>query len=636
MIHTGVLLSSVLFSVICKAEEPFIPVPKDHPRLILLSGKEQAVRDKISSDPVVAGADSTILSFCHHVMPLPPVERIKIGKRLLHVSREALKRIFYLSYAWRVHGDYICADRAIEEMMAVCRFSDWNPSHFLDVGEMTMAVAIGYDWLYPRMTSLQRDSVVAAIRNLAFSPSRNEKRAWFYKAVNNWNQVCNSGLVYGALALWESCPEEAENIVRKCLETNPLSLASYSPEGGYPEGYDYWGYGSSFQIMLLAALDSSFGSDIDLMKKNSEGFYRSGEFLQMMRTPTGKCYSFYDSPRSAHSHYMQAYMALCSGDLSLLQPEVEVLLSTKYRRIAEDRLFPMFPILAAKIAVPMNAIPKPTARQYVCGGTTPVYLYRSGWESSEDTYLAVKGGISLSSHAHADQGSFYFEDDGVVWATDLGSQNYESLESKKIGIWTMTQDSDRWNVFRIGPFSHNILTVNGHKPKINHAATFAATGTPDHPGAELNLSAIYSEDLDSCYRKVYLRGNELVVEDWIEARDTACRVRWAICSETDAGIEGKAVRLSKGGQTRYLRATILRPSMRRLWGRFTSCVWETSYPEGLSAPDVPAPEEIPLWSWPHSPIHSWDYPNPGTSLSGFILDLKPREKVVLRVVLSTK
>lgn len=636
MIYMGALLSSVLFSVICHAAEPVIHNLGDHPKLILRTSEEQAVREKIASDPVVAGADSAILAFCHKVMPLPPVERIKIGKRLLHVSREALKRIFYLSYAWRIHGDYICADRAIEEMMAVCRFPDWNPSHFLDVGEMTMAVAIGYDWLYPRMTSLQRDSVVAAIRNLAFSPSRNEKRAWFYSAENNWNQVCNSGLVYGALALWESCPEEAENIVRKCLETNPLSLASYSPEGGYPEGYDYWGYGSSFQIMLLVALDSSFGSDLGLMKKNGEGFYRSGEFLQMMRTPTGKCYSFYDSPRAAHSHYMQAYMARCSGDISLLQPEVEVMLSSKYRRIAEDRLFPMFPIIAAGIEEPIGSLPRPTARQYVCGGTTPVYLYRSGWESLEDTYLAVKGGISLSSHAHADQGSFYFEDDGVVWATDLGSQSYESLESKGLAIWTMTQDSDRWNVFRIGPFSHNILTVNGHKPKINHAASFAATGTPDHPGAELNLSAIYSEDLDSCYRKVYLKGDDLVVEDWIEARDTACRVRWAICSETEADIDGRNICLSKGEKTRHLHAELIRPSRLLGSGRLTPCIWETSYPEGLAAPDVPAPEETPLWSWPHSPIHSWDYPNPGTSLSGFILDLKPRENVLLRVVLSSK
>ena len=31
-------------------------------------------------------------------------------------------------------------------MLTAARFEDWNPSHFLDVAEMTFALAIGYDW----------------------------------------------------------------------------------------------------------------------------------------------------------------------------------------------------------------------------------------------------------------------------------------------------------------------------------------------------------------------------------------------------------------------------------------------------------------------------------------------------------
>ena len=40
-------------------------------------------------------------------------------------------------------------------MLQAASFPDWNPQHFLDVGEMTMALAIGYDWLYD---SLQPDT----------------------------------------------------------------------------------------------------------------------------------------------------------------------------------------------------------------------------------------------------------------------------------------------------------------------------------------------------------------------------------------------------------------------------------------------------------------------------------------------
>ena len=243
-----------------------IPTPRAHPRLLLPAGEEETVRARIAEEPEVALADSLILAACEKMMAQPPVVREKIGKRLLHVSREALKRIFYLSYAWRIHAGEDAAgrarrdayaDRAIREMMAVCRFSDWNPTHFLDVGEMTMAVAIGYDWLYPVMTEDQRDSVAAAVRKLAFDASRNEKDAWFYNNTNNWNQVCNAGLSCGAIALFEQFPDEARAILAKCLETNPKALDDYSPEGGYPEGYAYWAYGSAYQILLLASLESA-------------------------------------------------------------------------------------------------------------------------------------------------------------------------------------------------------------------------------------------------------------------------------------------------------------------------------------------------------------------------------------------
>jgi hypothetical protein len=47
----------------------------------------------------------------------------------------------------RLSGDSIYADRAWRELEAVAAFDDWHPEHFLDVAEMTTAVATGYDRL---------------------------------------------------------------------------------------------------------------------------------------------------------------------------------------------------------------------------------------------------------------------------------------------------------------------------------------------------------------------------------------------------------------------------------------------------------------------------------------------------------
>lgn len=57
------------------------------------------------------------------------------------------------------------------------------------------------------------------------------------------------------------------------METNPKAMVGYGPDGGYPEGFGYWGYGTSFQVMLIAALESAFGTDNGLSQ--TPGFMES-------------------------------------------------------------------------------------------------------------------------------------------------------------------------------------------------------------------------------------------------------------------------------------------------------------------------------------------------------------------------
>lgn len=52
-------------------------------------------------------------------------------------------------------------ERARQEMLAVASFSDWNPSHFLDVAEMTVVMCIGYDWLYDDLPPISGQDVLA-------------------------------------------------------------------------------------------------------------------------------------------------------------------------------------------------------------------------------------------------------------------------------------------------------------------------------------------------------------------------------------------------------------------------------------------------------------------------------------------
>ena len=627
-----------------------------HPRLLMLKGEEP----QVDPESMFARADSVIVAFSDAVLSQPVVTRKMIGRRLLGTSREALKRIFWLGYTYRTRGGETYARKAIDEMLAVSAFSDWNPAHFLDVGEMTMAAAIGYDWFYDQMTPRERKTVATAIIDKGLKPALNKDDAWFYNSEINWNPVCNAGMVYGALAVWEEDPDFCRSMLEKSLESNKLAYKAYEG-GGYPEGYNYWGYGTSFQIMLEEALTNVFRDRflfVDEDRKDSgivrneipDDFYASSDFIRFTSTPAGNCFSFSDSYRKASAQYMQAWMASRVGDPTLLDPEIRIMENTGYKRLCEERLFPMF-LISLVFRAWSGGGGIPFEHYYQCGGTTPIFVYRSGWKSQVDDYLGVKGGLTMSSHSHCDQGSFYFESDGVAWATDLGMQDYNSLESAGVDLWDMTQDSERWEVFRIGPFSHNILTVNGHTPKVNHPVAIQKTWTPARPswdwedriGAVLDLTDIYAEDLDSCKRAVYLRGEDLNILDLVQAGDSACTIRWAMCTEAEASMQDCSEISPYGLEERFL---VLKSGRykREISAEFVETRFRfPAFPLNSIDPDIPdiAPHIWPTTFDPATPdvdgmkyLHPTDAPNPGTSLVGYTFTLQPHQKVVLHVTLS--
>ena len=592
------VLLNLVAAVFPAAGKP-IPEPCSHPRLILGAGEEQAVMKAVASGGIMSDAYSYIKDYADGTLDKEPCTRVVTGRRLLSVSREVLKRVFYLSTVFRLEGDDRYSARAVREMIAASRFKDWNPSHFLDVAEMTMALAIGYDWLYGKMTEAERAEIREAILGKGLRQSDGQ---WFFTANNNWNQVCNAGMVCGALAVYEDAPEEAAAMISKCLESNPSSLASYSREGCYPEGYGYWAYGTSFQIMLISVLESAFGSDLGLMD-GQEGFFKSSRFISMMSTPMHNIFSYFDGGIRQSFQYMQAWMAVRTGDTTVLYPDLSLYRGKGFSSVAENRLFPMF--LFSGKDIDFGSVEKPSDGFYECSGLEPLFIYRSGWESKDDTYLGIKGGRAADNHGHIDAGSFIFESDAVRWAVDLGSQDYHSLESRGVDLWSMGQDSQRWDVFRIGEASHNLLTVKGHRPVVDARINMDRIWKKrSRKGAGLPMTSFYGGLLDSCYRKVYLdRKDDLHVEDFFIGGDDAHTLRWAMCTEAEARILGpELIELKKDGRTRYLKISTRHYASPRIW--------------------------------PATRVHDYDASNPGICLVGFdIKKVKPHEKVKVKVSL---
>ena len=117
----------------------------EHPRLMLTSERVAELKKLQSADPVLDKYIKSVIASANSIMTRAPLTRTLIGPRLLDVSRELLNRTTHLALAYHFSGDKKYVESAVANMRTVCEFSDWNPSHFLDVAEMSNGVAIGYD-----------------------------------------------------------------------------------------------------------------------------------------------------------------------------------------------------------------------------------------------------------------------------------------------------------------------------------------------------------------------------------------------------------------------------------------------------------------------------------------------------------
>jgi hypothetical protein len=271
-------------------------MPK-HPRLILLKGEEKQLKKQIKRDPLWSSVNEKMIKRADTFIDKPLSQRKLTGIRLLSVSRSNLEKIFYLSYAYRMTKDKKYASSAEKELVNMANFTNWNPSHFLDVAEMCMAISIGYDWLYDVISEDTKKVVKEAIKTKALEPSFNKKYNWFVTAENNWNQVCHSGMSFGALAIWEEDPSYCASIVERAIEKIKIPMKLYAPDGAYPEGISYWEYGTSFNVLFLSAIEKVFKSDFGLSE--IPGFLKTGEYANQMMTPALHSFNYSDNGGSA-------------------------------------------------------------------------------------------------------------------------------------------------------------------------------------------------------------------------------------------------------------------------------------------------------------------------------------------------
>jgi len=579
-----------------------------HPRLLWPAGAEKEIKTRIDSDPIAKAIYDDIRNQSDLLLTLSPIEQVKIGKRLLDKSRKCVKRVMFLSFMYRMTGQKQYLARAEKEMLTAAGFSDWNPTHFLDVAEMTAALAIGYDWLYADLSEESRARIRKAIVDKGIRPSLDpaDTKNWWINAKMNWNQVCNGGLTLGAIAIAEDEPALAETIIYRAVNSVQKAMDSYLPDGAYPEGPGYWGYGTGYNVLMIAAMDTAMGTDFELSEH--PGFAKTGAYFLQMTGPTGNFFNYCDCGQRRGLNETIFWFAAHYNQPEVVWNETPYLkqykpILSKDGAAEQDRAFlPLLLIWSKSFA-------GPSAPKTLCWsgqGENPVAILRSGWEA-DATYIAIKGGTPGASHGHMDVGSFVLDADGVRWAMDLGNQNYNRLEQMGVHLFEMKQDAERWKIFRYTNHWHNTLTVDDKLQRVDGFASMIHYSN-EEPKLEavFDLSDVYKGQLQKAIRGVtLLNGRDVMVQDEWKAGKKEAAIRWSMVTPAEVQIisSNKAI-LKKDGKT--------------------------------MAFEVICPKATKIQVWSTEPRSNWDEPNPGTRIIGFEVNLAADEEIRVTVTMTPK
>lgn len=522
-----------------------------HPRLLCDEAGFAAIRSadgdlaRMVRSRVIAEADATL--------DLKPVERVLEGRRLLGVSRIVVHRLLTLSTAYRLTDDARYLARAKAELAAVCAFSDWNPSHFLDVAEAMFAVGVAYDWLYDGLSACERETIRTALVEKGLR-SRGSSAWMDYN--NNWNIVCHAGYVTAALAVAEDEPRLAREIVKNAVELMPRAIASYRG-GNFAEGAGYWYYSTEYLSAALAVMESACGTAFGLDRL--DGLDRHTRFLDTVTGPTGLVFSYSDagidpdaSPRPFD--FASLFLARRFGDPGSLAafelPALKRYCATPVGSSPEHEYSRHFPLallyLPDESAVAGSAAGRPLSR--IIRGENHVASMRERWGDANAAFLAVKGGGSLYSHAHKDGGNFIFDRDGVRWFTDLGCEEYGRLEAAGLDIWNGAYDSDRWKVFRYSTRGHSVIQIDGAEQLGGPGNGMIVGG--DETGFDtvtVDLTSLYTNVAEKVTRTVSLKGRDFTVRDEVVTRPGA-KVVWHGIVRAAAEPSGNRVTLRSQGK----------------------------------------------------------------------------------------
>ena len=412
-----------------------------HPRILADAWDFTRIRQLIQTDEYMRVWYARMIAFCTAEMDKPTcVYEVVKGQYLLEVARLASRRIIRMSMAYQLSGEQRYASRAVEEMLAVCAFPDWNPSHFLDAAQMSYGVGIGYDWLYHYMTPAQRSTVREALYRLGIQASPTDH--WYHLSETNWNSWCHGCISVAACAIYEDYPTQCAAYLADAVEHLPHFLGLLAPSGAFTEGPGYYGIGVEYAAIAFDTLETVLGTDFGL--SDIDGVRQCGSYV-FAANGNVRAFNYGDGGNGAIAK--GAFLHWYANRFHM--PELSVYQQTGGTGDEALNLLWYDPKLVKGY--------EPEMQQPDHFLLSPLHESIASFRSEDERaiYAAIKSGDNQNSHSDLDIGTFVLEAMGEIWMEDLGSESY-SLPR----YWDNHKEGARWQYYRKRTEGQNVILIN--------------------------------------------------------------------------------------------------------------------------------------------------------------------------------
>lgn len=194
------------------------------------------------------------------------------------------------AFVYKIEGDKKYLDAAKKYMDAAVSYDVWGytynkPNVDLAAGHLLYGLGWGYDLLYHDLTSDERrrfrEKLSKQARLLAAHYEPKPGRTFAYS--QNHVFIPMAGLGVAAYALYDEVPE-AKGWATLARAIYDRVLATYSQDGYYYEGFEYWIFSTPWLIHYLDAHAHATGEDL----YDRPGFQQMHQYVAHSMLPSGK------------------------------------------------------------------------------------------------------------------------------------------------------------------------------------------------------------------------------------------------------------------------------------------------------------------------------------------------------------